>query len=121
MTKKQEILKWMNYGIPRGKTVPIFEDMIDDLVAEAKREEGERILEDILKWSKTVTVTETTDSEGAKKATRKLRENLAGSYHFLYQAIKLTQDPCRKHCTEIMIPSFGEGNPPKNILPKTNI
>lgn len=53
--------------------------------------ERERILSDILKWSKTATVMETTGNEGAKRATKKLRENLYGCYHFLYQAIKLTQ------------------------------
>ena len=26
---RNEILKWMNYGIPRGKTIPVFEEMLD--------------------------------------------------------------------------------------------
>ncbi len=57
---------------------------------EGVEKERERILSDILKWSTTVTVTETTGKGGAVKATKKLRENLAGCYHFLYQALRLT-------------------------------
>ena len=55
----------------------------------AREEERERILSNILKWSKTATVTETTGREGAKRATTKLRNSLAGCYHFLYQALRI--------------------------------
>jgi hypothetical protein len=55
----------------------------------ARKNEQERILSNILKWSTTATVVETTGREGASKATKKLREkNLAGSYHVLYQEVK---------------------------------
>jgi len=30
--KKQEIIGWMNYGIPRGKTIPVFEYLLDELL-----------------------------------------------------------------------------------------
>ena len=55
----------------------------------AREEERDRILSNILKWSKTATVTETTGREGAKRATTKLRNSLAGCYHFLYQALRI--------------------------------
>ena len=32
-TLKDEILKWMNAYIPRGKTVPVFEDMLEQYAA----------------------------------------------------------------------------------------
>jgi hypothetical protein len=30
---REEILYWMNYGIPFGKTIPIFEDLVDKLIS----------------------------------------------------------------------------------------
>ena len=57
----------------------------------AREEERDRILNNILKWSTTATVTETTGREGAKRATTKLRASLAGCYHFLYQALRINQ------------------------------
>lgn len=54
---------------------------------EVIKAERKNILSNILKWSETVTVTETTGKQGAKQSTKKLRANLAGCYHFLYQAI----------------------------------
>ena len=50
--------------------------------------ERDRILANILKWSETATVVETTSKGGAARATKKLREHLYGSYHFLYQAVR---------------------------------
>lgn len=57
----------------------------------AREEERDKILRNILKWSDTATVMETTGKEGAKRATKKLREHLYGSYHFLYQALRIDQ------------------------------
>jgi hypothetical protein len=56
-----------------------------------REEERDKILRNILKWSDTATVMETTGKEGAKRATKKLREHLYGSYHFLYQALRIDQ------------------------------
>ncbi len=36
--KKKEIIGWMNYGIPRGKTIPNFEDLLDALLQNRDRE-----------------------------------------------------------------------------------
>ena len=75
-------------GTPKSKGFLKAERQKREEMVEAERE---RILSNILKWSKTATVMETTGNEGAKRATKKLRENLYGSYHFLYQALKLNQ------------------------------
>jgi len=56
--QKAEIIKWMNAYIPDGKTVPSFEDMVDNLLAterqmqeevrkEAVEEERVRILKSV--------------------------------------------------------------------------
>jgi len=45
---KKEILSWMNEGLPSGKTIPIFEDILDKfeaLVIEEVIKEIEDILE----------------------------------------------------------------------------
>ena len=45
---KKEILSWMNEGLPSGKTIPIFEDILDKfeaLVIEEVMKEIEDILE----------------------------------------------------------------------------
>lgn len=50
---EKAILHWMNYGIEKGKTVPNFEELLDqyreEIAEEARREERERIVE----WAKT--------------------------------------------------------------------
>jgi hypothetical protein len=38
---EQEILKWMNAYIPTGKTIPVFEDMLEQYATE-QREAGAR-------------------------------------------------------------------------------
>lgn len=35
---KKEIIEWMNYGIPRGKTVPNFEGMVDEFARQVEEE-----------------------------------------------------------------------------------
>ena len=42
---KKEIIGWMNYGIPRGKTIPIFEDLLDSLISLALSQRNKEILE----------------------------------------------------------------------------
>lgn len=40
LEKRKEIIGWMNYGIPRGKTIPNFEDLLDSFIR-TQREEAE--------------------------------------------------------------------------------
>ena len=41
LTVKENILRWMNAYIPTGKTIPVFEDMLEQY-ATAEREAGAR-------------------------------------------------------------------------------
>lgn len=43
---KKEIIGWMNYGIPRGKTIPIFEDLVENLLTSRDTYWKERVRKD---------------------------------------------------------------------------
>lgn len=50
---KAEIIGWMNKGIPRGKTIPDFENLVDTLIqhaVEAAREAERERHSSIYKW-----------------------------------------------------------------------
>jgi len=46
---RKEILGWMNYGIPRGKTIPIFEDLLDRYVSQSHSPVGDVEINDAYK------------------------------------------------------------------------
>ena len=88
---EKEILKWMNAYIPTGKTIPVFEDMLEQYATE-QREAGAREERD--KWVKAV-------GEKIDKSTRELirsafKEGVAVTRAQYDEAIKaLTQPPCQ--------------------------
>ena len=41
--KRAEVLKWMNAYIPNGKTVPVFEDILDNLITIAEARGAKKV------------------------------------------------------------------------------
>jgi hypothetical protein len=50
---EQEILKWMNAYIPTGKTIPVFEDMLEQYATEQRDAGGREATNKILNRIKT--------------------------------------------------------------------
>ena len=69
LTVKENILRWMNAYIPTGKTIPVFEDMLEQYATE-QREAGAR--EVLLSIQKIVAESRTVEEEhgiGNREAT----------------------------------------------------
>jgi len=84
---EQEILRWMNAYIPEGKTVPVFEDMLEQY-ATTEREAGAR--EVLLSIQKIVAESRTVEEEhgiGNREATARAQ--------VIADIQALTQPPCQ--------------------------
>jgi len=92
-----------HYNITKKELVELFATLTqkhEEEKSAAVIAERDRILANILKWSETATVVETTGRGSAARATKKLREHLYGSYHFLYQAVRHNIDLSKTDVTK---------------------